>query len=106
VSVIDHGCGIPPEEREKIFERFYQIDQSATRRVGGAGIGLYICRQAAELLGGRVWLERSDPGGSTFSLWLPSTPSDSGSGNVSASPEHVSVVGVPAGSTQLPEAGW
>jgi signal transduction histidine kinase len=106
LSVIDRGCGIPPEERERIFERFYQIDQSATRRVGGAGIGLYICRQAAELLGGRVWVERSDPDGSTFSLWLPSIPSEAVSGNTPASTAHIPAVGVPSGSAQLPGAAW
>lgn len=71
VSVTDRGMGVPPEERERIFERFYQVDQSSTRRVGGAGMGLYICRQATELLGGRLWLDASQMTGSTFCLWLP-----------------------------------
>jgi signal transduction histidine kinase len=74
ISVQDQGPGIAPEERERIFERFYQVDQSLTRRVGGAGMGLYICRKAAEGLGGRVWLQRSDPTGSVFSVWLPLEP--------------------------------
>jgi signal transduction histidine kinase len=74
ISVHDRGPGIAPEERERIFERFYQVDQSLTRRVGGAGMGLYICRKAAEGLGGRVWLQRSDPTGSVFSVWLPLEP--------------------------------
>jgi signal transduction histidine kinase len=74
ISVRDQGTGIPPEEQGRIFERFYQVDQSLTRRVGGAGMGLYICRKAAEGLGGRVWLERSDENGSVFSLWLPIRP--------------------------------
>jgi len=74
ISVHDRGTGISPEEQERIFERFYQVDQSLTRRVGGAGMGLYICRKAAEGLGGRVWLERSDPTGSVFSAWLPLEP--------------------------------
>jgi signal transduction histidine kinase len=74
ISVHDRGPGIAPEEGERIFERFYQVDQSLTRRVGGAGMGLYICRKAAEGLGGRVWLERSDATGSVFSAWLPLEP--------------------------------
>jgi signal transduction histidine kinase len=74
ISVEDHGPGIPPEEQGKIFERFYQVDQSLTRLVGGAGMGLYICRKAAESLGGRVWLERSNATGSVFRLWLPFDP--------------------------------
>jgi signal transduction histidine kinase len=71
ISVEDRGRGIPLEEQGKIFDRFYQVDQSLTRLVGGAGIGLYICRKAAESLGGRVWLERSDATGSLFCLWVP-----------------------------------
>jgi signal transduction histidine kinase len=71
ISVEDRGRGIPLEEQGKIFDRFYQVDQSLTRLVGGAGMGLYICRKAAESLGGRVWLERSDATGSVFCLWVP-----------------------------------
>ncbi len=74
ISIHDQGPGIPAEEGERIFDRFYQIDQSSTRRVGGAGMGLYICRKAAEAMGGRVWLERSDATGSVFCLWLPLEP--------------------------------
>jgi signal transduction histidine kinase len=70
VAVEDVGPGIPPGEHERIFERFYQVDQSSTRPVGGAGLGLYICRRLAEGLGGRVWLERSDDKGSRFALAL------------------------------------
>ena len=71
IAVTDAGPGIPDEAAEKVFERFYQVDQSSTREVGGTGLGLYICRRLAEALGGRVWIERSSPEGSTFSLWVP-----------------------------------
>lgn len=71
ISVSDRGRGIPHELHERIFERFYQVDQSSTRETGGTGLGLYICRRLAELLGGRLWLEHSGPHGSTFSLWIP-----------------------------------
>jgi signal transduction histidine kinase len=85
VSISDHGPGIPSEERDRIFDRFYQVDQGSTRRVGGAGMGLYICRRAAEALGARVWLERSGSKGSTFCVWLPfHTPPEAGrSGEIS-----------------------
>lgn len=73
LSVSDEGPGVPEELRDQIFERFYQVDQSATRSVGGAGLGLYICRRMAEAIGGRVWLERSDEKGSVFSLWIPTS---------------------------------
>jgi signal transduction histidine kinase len=74
ILVADQGSGIPPEQQEKVFDRFYQVDQSATRQVGGTGLGLYICRKLAETIGGRIWLERSGSDGSEFALWLPDTP--------------------------------
>lgn len=75
VSVEDEGRGIPEEAQERIFDRFYQVDSSATRSVGGTGLGLYICRKLSDLLGGRLWLERSGPEGTVFRLWIPGTPS-------------------------------
>ena len=74
VSVTDEGRGIPVELHDKVFERFYQVDQSSTRAVGGTGLGLYICRKMTDVIGGRLWLERSDHMGSTFCLWIPTTP--------------------------------
>jgi signal transduction histidine kinase len=74
VSVQDEGPGIAADEQARIFERFYQVDSSATRTVGGTGLGLYICRKMAEAVGGRVWLERSSPTGSVFSVFVPERP--------------------------------
>ena len=71
LSVEDHGTGIPADLRDRVFERFFQVDQTSTRRIGGTGLGLYICRQLAQTLGGRLWIERSGETGSVFSLWLP-----------------------------------
>jgi signal transduction histidine kinase len=71
VRVQDRGPGIDPDKRDRIFDRFYQVDQSDTRRVGGVGMGLYICRRAAERLGARIWLDRSDASGSVFAVRLP-----------------------------------
>ncbi|MEX2458912.1 MAG: ATP-binding protein [Actinomycetota bacterium] len=71
LSIEDRGQGIPAEVRDRIFDRFFQVDQTSTRSVGGTGLGLYICKQLADALGGRLWLERSDASGSVFSLWLP-----------------------------------
>jgi signal transduction histidine kinase len=71
ISFQDRGPGIPESERERIFDRFYQVDHGPTRSNGGVGLGLHICRRTAESLGGRVWLERSDESGSIFCLWLP-----------------------------------
>ncbi|HTX59102.1 MAG TPA: ATP-binding protein [Verrucomicrobiae bacterium] len=70
-SVVDTGVGIDDEARERIFEAFVQLDQSTTRRFDGAGLGLYLSRQLAHLLGGELSLA-SEPGkGTTFTLSLP-----------------------------------
>lgn len=70
-SVRDYGIGIPPEEHEKVFRRFYQVDRGTARRFGGTGLGLAIVRQVVEGHNGRVWIE-SEPGkGSCFHLTLP-----------------------------------
>jgi signal transduction histidine kinase len=78
--VEDDGPGIPEESADRVFERFYQVDQTATRRVGGTGLGLYICRRLAEALGGELTLERSGDRGSVFRLVVPWTPPGSASG--------------------------
>jgi PAS domain S-box-containing protein len=71
VSVHDHGNGIPGSERDRIFDRFYQIESAHTRSNGGAGLGLYIARRLVEAMAGRLWVD-SEPGrGSTFSFSLP-----------------------------------
>lgn len=94
VSVEDEGPGIPEGSRDKVFERFYQADSSTTRRVGGTGLGLYICRKMAETIGARVWLDRSGPEGSTFCVWIPLVPPDaiggSGPGSIADRPLAIS----------------
>ena len=71
LRVEDEGRGIPAEAQERIFDRFYQVDSSATRSVGGTGLGLYICKKTSETIGARLWLERSGPEGTSFCLWIP-----------------------------------
>ncbi|HOX42362.1 MAG TPA: ATP-binding protein [Myxococcota bacterium] len=71
LRVRDTGVGIPAEELGRIFDRFYQVDSSATRRRGGSGIGLSLARELAELHGGEL-LAESEPGrGSCFTVRLP-----------------------------------
>jgi len=70
-EVSDTGIGIPPELKEKVFERFYQIDGSLTRRYGGVGLGLSIVKSIIQLHGGRIWLESEVGKGSTFYFTLP-----------------------------------
>jgi signal transduction histidine kinase/HAMP domain-containing protein len=70
--VEDHGIGIPREKQEKIFERFYRIDDPNLGPQPGTGLGLFISRELAERHGGSLVVERSEPGrGSTFVLRLP-----------------------------------
>jgi len=71
VSVSDQGEGIPPQYLGRIFERFFQVDGAATRRVGGSGLGLSISRGIVEAHNGRIWAESVPGQGSTFRFTLP-----------------------------------
>ena len=71
VEVRDTGCGIVPEHRERIFERFYQITQGNAGRAGGQGLGLAIVKMIVELHGGQVTVESVPGEGSTFTFTLP-----------------------------------
>ena len=70
VEVSDTGIGIPPDRVARLFKPFSQADSSTTRRFGGTGLGLVICKRLAELLGGDVSLVKSSPSGSIFALEL------------------------------------
>jgi PAS domain S-box-containing protein len=73
--VVDQGLGIPADEQSRIFEKFYRLDPDMTQGIGGTGLGLYICRELVERMGGRIWLESDEGKGSTFFFELPSAGS-------------------------------
>ena len=71
IEVADQGLGIPAEEQDRIFEKFYRLDPQQTKGVGGSGLGLYICRELVERMDGQLSVE-SEPGvGSRFQVALP-----------------------------------
>ena len=70
--VKDNGPGIPKEKQHNIFKKFYQIDTSATRKHGGTGLGLVICKGITEGLEGKIWLESEFGKGTSFFICLPS----------------------------------
>jgi signal transduction histidine kinase/CheY-like chemotaxis protein/HPt (histidine-containing phosphotransfer) domain-containing protein len=67
-EVTDTGIGIPPDQYDKIFERFSQVDSRASRAYGGVGLGLSICKQLIGLMGGRIRVESKPGRGSTFTV--------------------------------------
>jgi two-component system phosphate regulon sensor histidine kinase PhoR len=71
ISVRDYGCGISRTHQNRIFERFYVVDKSRSRKLGGTGLGLAIVKHIAEVHGGKVTLESTPGVGSTFFLHLP-----------------------------------
>src|SRR5262249_50769886 len=71
LEVTDTGIGMTPEQLARIFEPFTQVDDSATRRYGGAGLGLAISRQFCTLLGGSISATSAVGEGSTFTIRLP-----------------------------------
>jgi two-component system, OmpR family, sensor histidine kinase VicK len=67
----DTGHGIPKEDIPHLFQKFYRVDNSATRTIGGTGLGLFICRKIVELYNGRIWVDSEFDKGSTFYINLP-----------------------------------
>ncbi len=71
VSVSDTGIGIPQDRHSGIFDRFAQADGTAARRYGGTGLGLAMCKQILDLMGGEIWVESEPERGSTFCFRTP-----------------------------------
>lgn len=71
IAVVDHGPGIPVNQRDRVFERFTQMDQSDTRSRGGTGLGLSIVKSLTQVMHGSVRIETTEGGGATFVVELP-----------------------------------
>lgn len=75
ISIADSGIGIPQEDVPHLFQKFYRVDNSDTREIGGTGLGLYLSRRLIEMMGGKIWVESTYKKGSTFFIELPRIPS-------------------------------
>jgi PAS domain S-box-containing protein len=70
ISVADSGIGIPKEDQAHLFQKFYRVDNTDTREIGGTGLGLYLCRRLTEAMNGRIWVDSEYKRGSTFYVEL------------------------------------
>ena len=75
LRVSDTGCGIPEEYQRSIFQPFFRVDKSRSREYGGAGLGLSLVWEIADLHGGSVWVEKSSEKGTTIAVGLPTQQS-------------------------------
>ena len=74
VAIADEGPGIPPEHRDRIFHRFFRVDEARSRDRGGAGLGLAIAKWAVDIHGGQITVQERPGGGSEFRIVLPAVP--------------------------------
>ena len=72
IRIEDTGDGIPEAERERVFERFYRLDDSRSRETGGTGLGLAIAKEAVTMHGGRIEIADGAEGGCAFIIIIPS----------------------------------
>lgn len=92
VSIADSGIGIPAEDIPHLFQKFYRVDNSDTREIGGTGLGLYLCRKLVEAMAGRIWVESEYKHGSTFFVEIPRISHDEANRLIEASVETDSAV--------------
>lgn len=76
LNISDTGQGIPAEDIPHLFQKFYRVDNSATRTIGGTGLGLFLCRKIVELYQGKIWVESTLGKGSTFYMKFPRLSKD------------------------------
>jgi PAS domain S-box-containing protein len=93
-TVRDTGIGIPPEQQQHIFDAFSQADSSTSRRFGGAGLGLAICRRLTELMGGTIRVDSTPGSGSRFRFTCPLLRSEDAAGSQPPQPEEPQLQGL------------
>jgi two-component system phosphate regulon sensor histidine kinase PhoR len=71
ISIRDTGPGIPPQNRDRVFERFYQVNSARTNQSGGSGLGLAIAKHIVEAQGGKIWAEAAAPHGARIRFTIP-----------------------------------
>lgn len=76
IAIADTGIGIPRDELSHIFQKFYRVDNSDTREIGGTGLGLHITKQRVEAMGGRIWAESQVGQGTVFYISFPRLTTD------------------------------
>jgi signal transduction histidine kinase len=74
ISVRDFGVGVPEQDLDRVFDKFYRADSSDSQPAYGYGLGLYVCRRLIEAQGGHIWAENAAGGGAVFSFTLPVAP--------------------------------
>jgi len=84
IAVADQGSGVPPEFRERIFEKFQRLESRKSVPGANRGLGLTFCRLAVEAHGGTIWVDDAPAGGALFRALLPATEVDPGVEAVSA----------------------
>ena len=75
-TVRDTGVGIPLDQLKSVFESFHQVQRDNQERYGGTGLGLPICKKIVEQMGGHIWAERPEDGGSRFCFFIPMQPGE------------------------------
>lgn len=92
ISVQDTGIGIPAEDIPHLFQKFYRVDNSDTREIGGTGLGLFLCRRLTEIIGGHLRVESVYQRGSTFFLDIPRTSHDEAMRKLQEATEEVTTI--------------
>ena len=96
ISIIDTGIGIPGEDIPHLFQKFYRVDNTDTREIGGTGLGLYLCRRLVETMEGRLWVESVYGKGSMFFVELPRMKGDVAMQQIAQNPPTSSQAPTPA----------